>query len=306
MIASPSPQAATVLIVDDQPLNIQALAQLLKDEYRILVANNGAMALDIAARTELLDLVLLDVTMPAMDGYEVCRCLRADEKTQHLPIIFITAHDSQEDENRGFALGASDYIGKPFRPSVVKARVRTHINLKRRTDALERLAWMDGLTGIPNRRYLDQQLAKQWKQCARNQAPMGLLMVDIDHFKDYNDCHGHAAGDDCLRHVAQAMQKALRRPLDFLARYGGEEFLAVLPDTNGEGVRQLALTMLEAVHDLRLPHGASPIASHVTVSLGCACQMGMPGEDYAPLLKAADMALYLAKQQGRAQVQGPL
>jgi diguanylate cyclase (GGDEF)-like protein len=291
---------ATVLIVDDQPANIHALAALLKKDYRILTATRGEKALELAARTPPPDLILLDIVMPDMDGHEVCARLKNDEATKAIPIIFVTALGEEQDEEHGLNLGAADYISKPFSPAIVRARVRNQINLKLRTDRLEQVAMQDGLTQIPNRRHFDQKLREEWGRLTRNGQSLSLLMIDIDQFKLYNDHYGHGAGDECLRQVAQALYQVPQRPTDLVARYGGEEFAAVLPETDEAGAGHLAQRLLEAVRALGIEHAYSDVAPHVTISVGVATHSPrQPKRDAEALKQSADRALYQAKSQGR-------
>jgi PleD family two-component response regulator len=214
----------SVLIVDDMVSNIEILSGVLGSEYDVLFATSGKDALDIA-HDQTPDLILLDVVMPDMDGYEVCAKLKADEKTRDIPVIFVTAMDQEEDESKGLNAGVIDYITKPVRSSIVKARVRNHLELKRYRDLLKELSTVDGLTGIPNRRRFDEVLESEWRRARRNQTPLSLLLMDIDFFKAYNDHYGHVAGDDCLRQLAKGLAEIVRRPADLVARYGGEEFV---------------------------------------------------------------------------------
>ena len=287
-----------ILLVDDAPTNIQVLNETLKDDYRLFFATNGRDALRLVSESPP-DLIILDVIMPDMDGYEVCRALKANAALQDIPIIFITAMRQQEDEVVGLELGAVDYITKPFNPAIVRLRVRNHIELKRQRDFLARLSNLDGLTGIPNRRALDAKLDREWRRCQRSGKPLSLLMADIDHFKSYNDTYGHLTGDDCLKEVGTTLQEALERPGDLLARYGGEEFVALLPETDAAGASRVAGRMLQAVNALGLPHAGARETGQVTVSIGVATVQPMRTGASTNLLLAADSALYQAKQQGR-------
>lgn len=305
-------ETQTVLIVDDEPTNVQALAGLLKDEFRIKVANNGEKALSLAGGEHQPDLILLDIQMPNMDGYEVCRRLKEDARTSEIPIIFVTARDAASDEEKGFLLGAVDYISRPFYPAIVRARVRTHLNLKRKTDLLEEISMRDGLTGSPNRRYFDDLFGKELLRAQREKQVLSVIMMDIDRFKDFNDNYGHGSGDDALRKVAKVLSEGVERPGDVVARYGGEEFVALLPRTDATGAAALAERFRASVEALAVPHEYSSVASVVTLSLGVATACGE--ERKAPdgevesgdeklsgdtLLKRADEALYAAKREGR-------
>ena len=298
-------QRATLLIVDDQPANIHALVKLLKADYRLLTATSAAKALELARRKPGPDLILLDILMPDQDGYATCRELKEDEATHAIPIIFFTALDQAEDEAKGLQLGAADYITKPFNPAIVRARVYNQVSLKLKTDLLEQIALQDGLTGIPNRRYFDRKLAQEWKRQSRHQQPLSLLMIDIDHFKPYNDNYGHGAGDDCLRRVAQALHQIPTRSADLVARYGGEEFVVLLPDTDAAGAQEIAEKMRAAIHRLAIVHAYSSVSDHLSISLGGSThqpQPQKPTHDAEALKQAADQALYQAKEEGRDRI----
>ena len=299
-------QQQTILVVDDEPANIQALGNLLKDEYRIQVANSGEKAIAIIQdrNQQLPDLILLDIQMPGVDGYEVCRRLKQDPTTDGIVVIFVTARDATSDEEYGLKLGAVDYISKPISPAIVRARVDTHMNLKRKTDMLERFALLDGLTGIHNRRYFDEQLEKEIARNLREDYALAVIMMDIDHFKEFNDHYGHAAGDTCLQKVARTLSDTLSRPGDTLCRYGGEEFVALLPDSDADGARVVAERLREAVEAQSISHEYSTTSPVVTLSLGVACvePAGEQKSGAESLLKRADEALYAAKRAGRNRV----
>ncbi|WP_018946479.1 diguanylate cyclase [Thioalkalivibrio sp. AKL17] len=297
----PSDEPPRILVVDDERINVQMLHEMLRNEYRVSVALDGEQALQ-RARTVQPSLILLDVQMEGMDGYEVCRRLQADEATRGIPVIFVTAMDSEEDERRGLDLGAMDYITKPFRPSIVQARIRNHLELKRQRDLLNRLSSIDGLTGLANRRHFEHTLEREWKNAARSETSLGLLLLDIDHFKHYNDHYGHQAGDETLIAVAGTVADSTRRPTDLAARYGGEEFVCVLPNTDLDGARTTGETIRAAVHELAIPSEAAP-AGRVTVSVGAtALQPGPEETGAAMLVHTADQLLYRAKEAGRDRV----
>jgi diguanylate cyclase (GGDEF)-like protein len=292
-----------LLVVDDQPVNIQALYQAFAADHQVLMATSGEQALALCASQQP-DLVLLDVVMPGLDGHEVCRRLQADAATRDIPVIFVTAHSDEEAETLGLELGAVDFISKPINPQVVRARVRTHLTLKAQSDLLRHWVYIDGLTGVHNRRHFDERLATEWARAARSGQPLSVVLLDVDLFKRYNDRHGHLAGDDCLRQVAAALQANLRRPADLVARYGGEEFVCLLPDTALAGAVKLAEQLGTAVQALHIEHGDSTVAPVVTVSLGvCTQDDHLPGSA-ADLLRAADAQLYRAKSEGRNRTCG--
>lgn len=292
-----------ILIVDDAPINIQILNEALKDRYRVFFATNGRDAIAQAASI-MPDMILLDIMMPEMDGYEVCRILKADPVSRDIPIIFITAMNQQENEAAGLELGAADYITKPFNPDLVRLRVRNQLELKRQRDLLSRLSFLDGLTGIPNRRAFDEYYDREWRRALRSQAETSIIMCDIDHFKSYNDSYGHLAGDDCLKKVSELLRSLLDRPADLVARFGGEEFICVLPETGLAGAAITAEKLREAVESMGIPHLYSPVAPVLTISLGVASVVPTAQMKSDDLIQFADAQLYLAKQGGRNRVAG--
>ena len=289
-----------LLIVDDQAANVRVMAEALKDEYDICFATTGAKALELASNAEV-DLVLLDVVMPDLDGFEVCRRLKSDDRTSSIPIIFVTAREEVEDEAMGFDVGGVDYIAKPIRPPVVKARVRTHLELKETRDLLEELASIDALTGIANRRRFDDCLDKEWQRALRHQHVVSLAIIDVDFFKKFNDTYGHARGDDCLRRVARALVDVARRPGDLVARYGGEEFAIILPETDAHGMKELMKAMLTRIGELGIAHAASSCAEYVTASVGAVTLTPTREQTAAATMETADRLLYEAKESGRNQ-----
>jgi len=287
-----------ILVVDDAMENIQILHQALRDEHEVLFALSGEKALEIAAQ-QTPDLILLDAVMPGMDGYAVCATLRATPALSATPVIFVTALSQPEDETRALEAGAVDFISKPFNVAVVRARVRTQLTVKRQADAMRELTLTDALTGVGNRRNFNDTLEAEWRRCARAGLPLSLLMIDIDHFKLYNDHYGHQAGDHCLQLVASAMKGCASRPQDMLARYGGEEFILLLPQEGLDGAEVVARRILDEVRRIAIPHAASPTAPRVSLSVGIASLT--PGEHSEPnaLIRSADALLYRAKQTGR-------
>ncbi|HRK39643.1 MAG TPA: diguanylate cyclase [Burkholderiaceae bacterium] len=290
----------TLLIVDDEKQNRTLLTELLQDDYQVILAKNGLQALE-KAQAHVPDLILLDVLMPEMDGLAVIRALKSADTTRHIPVIFVSALDTPEDEERGLDLGAVDYIAKPFHPPIVRARVRNHLQAVHQRRLLERLALIDSLTEVPNRRRFAEVYEREWRRCMRNQRPLSLLVLDVDQFKRYNDTYGHAAGDAALKRVAAAIQSALKRPADFLARYGGEEFVVLLPDTSAASGLQMADTIRLAVEAERVPYAESDCSPWLTISLGGATVVPVDVEVDTRLFEAADQALYEAKSRGRNQ-----
>ena len=296
-----SDRKPTVLIADDVPANVEILTEVLGDDQEILVATTGREALETAI-AQLPDLILLDIIMPDLDGYEICARLKREPATQNIPVIFVTALAQERDEARGLEIGAIDYIAKPFSPSVIRARVRNHLELRRYRDMLEKLSTTDGLTGIPNRNQFDQVLDREWRRAVRHQSTLALILMDVDSFKAFNDHYGHVAGDDCLRLVAANVAKVARRPGDLAARFGGDEFACLLPDTDSEGALLTATRVQENVHAMQVPHAFSTAADHVTLSAGVAAMTPVVGQSPSELIRRADERLYTAKQRGRNQV----
>lgn len=292
-----------ILVVDDQPINIQALYRIFAPDHRVLMATNGAKALALC-KDDPPDLILLDVVMPEMDGHEVCERLKAVEVTRNIPVIFVTSHTDAAEETRGLELGAVDFIAKPVNPAVVRARVKTQLTLKAQTDLLRQMVFIDGLTGVANRRCFDERLGTEWRRAARTSSPLALLMLDVDHFKRYNDRYGHQSGDDCLRQVASAIRSGLLRPGDLVARYGGEEFACILPGTDFDGALAVGTGIETRVRGLQIEHADSEVCDAVTVSIGVAMCLPQPDGDPARLLALADAQLYRAKHSGRGRACG--
>ncbi len=294
-MSNPKP---SILVADDTPTNLDLLGALLEGDYELLFAGSGSEALELTLAHSP-DLVLMDILMPEMDGYEVCRRLKADVRTRDIPIIFISALDQEADEALGLELGAIDFISKPFSPPIVRARIRNHMELKQQRDILRGLSFLDGLTGIANRRRFDEVLDREWRRHVRNQVPLSLIMMDIDLFKAFNDSVGHLHGDECLRQVAQTLATIFQRPGDLVARYGGEEFVAILAETSAAGAQTMAESVQEALAALALPHPCSAVSPFVTLSLGVASRNPEAAGTAESLLQDADSALYRAKESGR-------
>ncbi|WP_342620356.1 diguanylate cyclase [Rhodoferax sp. GW822-FHT02A01] len=290
-----------LLVVDDQPINIQVMYRCFAGDYQVFMATSGEQALELCKGNPP-DLILLDVVMPGLDGFEVCKRLKADETTSHIPIIFVTAHTDPAQETHGLNLGAVDFIAKPVNPDVVRARVKTHLTLKFQSDLLRRLVFLDGLTGVFNRRYFDQQILTEWARAVRSNSPLSLILLDVDFFKLFNDQYGHQAGDDALRQVANALKISLKRPADLVARFGGEEFACILPETSYEDALAIADRLQRSIRELNIPHATSSVADVITISVGLATRVGNAGNEATDLIGLADIMLYEAKHTGRARV----
>ena len=322
---------AKILIVDDRPENIITLERLLDSpDLEVIKATSGEEAL-----AQMLDhefaLVLLDVQMPGMDGYEVAELMRGNSKTSHIPIIFVTAElKNMTQVFRGYDSGAVDYLFKPLDKRIFTSKVNVFLELYRHrvelfektvllddkieeleelksqlevaNERLKLLSNQDSLTGVPNRRSFDMFLEEEWQRCLRGQTAVSVLMIDIDHFKLFNDAYGHVAGDSCLRKVAHALASALNRSVDKVARYGGEEFAAILPETDAYGARQVAERMQQCIAKLAIEHSQSPTHNLVTISIGIGSIIPDRNTDSYSLVELADAALYEAKAKGRHRI----
>ncbi len=305
----------SLLIVDDTPTNLEVLLGALEEEHEVCIATSGRQALALLAQESQPRpaLILLDVMMPGMDGYAVCAALKRDERTRDIPVIFITAKTDAASEVQALHAGAVDFIHKPIHDEVVRARVRLHLELERRTQdlaqanaALERanqqlieLARRDALTGLPNRRAADERLHDEFVRARRLGSHYAVLMLDVDHFKRINDTLGHAAGDVVLQQIAQLLQASVRES-DFVARFGGEEFIALLPATSAADARQVAEKIRRTIS--RAPW-AGLGSTAVTVSIGMAMAHGEQADENEAV-QQADAWLYAAKADGRNRVSG--
>jgi diguanylate cyclase (GGDEF)-like protein len=322
-----SKSSINILIVDDRPENLLVLESLLESmDCNILKASSGNEALSLMWDNEFA-LVLLDVQMPEMDGFETAELMRSSSRTRYIPIIFVTAiSKEQKCIFKGYEVGAVDYLFKPIEPVVLQSKVKVFLELYNQKKLieeqsellelkireltvlqeanikLENLSVLDGLTGISNRRYFDQYIEMNWKNSMRSGKSLSLIMADIDYFKAYNDNYGHLQGDDCLRAVAKAMSLSVNRPTDFVARYGGEEFAVVLPDTDTHGAVKMAEKIKSDIEALKLKHEHSLAAKYVTLSLGVATIIPNSINSISVLVENADKALYKAKRSGRNAV----
>lgn len=319
-IVSSSHHVPLILIVDDDAVSNFMLSEILhRDGYKTLVVENGQAALDICQK-QLPDIILMDAVMPVMNGFDCCRSLHRLYGDNCPPILMITGLNDTESVDHAYQIGAVDYVTKPFHWAVLRGRVRqamtahlAHQNLKQalakekllRQDLklanhqLRQLASVDGLTRIANRRVFDKRLEHEWKRLCREQSPLGLVLIDIDCFKAYNDTYGHLNGDQCLCQVANIINGCVHRPADVAARYGGEEFALILPNTDLEGVMHVAKSLQQQLHELAIPHTASVVTSIVTVSIGAVSIVPTYANSFKTIINWADEALYTAKNNGR-------
>jgi diguanylate cyclase (GGDEF)-like protein len=287
----------SILIIDDELLNLKMLRSILHEDYTVFTAKDGPTGIEMAIANKP-DLILLDILMPAMDGYEVMTSLKSKGNTRRIPVIFITGLDSKIEEERGLSMDAADYIGKPFCPGIVRLRVKNQIQIVNQIRTIEQLSNIDQLTQIPNRRSLDQHILSEWGRSIREQIPLSLLMIDVDKFKIYNDTYGHLQGDIVLRTVAGTIVHTLQRAGDFAARFGGEEFCILLPGADMEGATKVAEQVREAVQTL-IVHCEDGTDSKVTISVGVHSIVPTVTDTIPDFIAKADHALYLAKESGR-------
>jgi diguanylate cyclase (GGDEF)-like protein len=317
-----------VMIVDDRPENLLALEELLDwPDLAVIRALSGNAALALTLDHNFA-LILLDVQMPGMDGFETAELLRGNVRTRSIPIIFVSAENrEQRHVFKGYDAGAVDYLVKPLDPRLLKNKVGVFLELQRqrnelqtktmeldakiseleelqkqleeKNEQLKRLSCLDGLTGVINRRRFDEILEDERQRALRSQTTLSLVLADVDCFKDYNDHYGHVAGDACLRGVAKALSETVRRHVDTLARYGGEEFAAILPDTGRPGAELVVRQMRQAIRAMDIPHAYSSAGDRITVSFGICTLVPEKTLSGTALVQAADKAMYEAKLAGR-------
>jgi diguanylate cyclase (GGDEF)-like protein len=290
----------TILIVDDETTNIRALSQVLRPEYTVYMARDGRTAIETAENVTP-DLILLDIIMSDMSGYEVITELKNSDRTREIPVVFITGLSGVEDEEKGFLLGAVDYITKPFNNTIVRARIRHHLQTLRQLRMIKRLGVIDPLTDIANRRGFNERLEIEWAHAIRDKNTLSILMIDIDHFKRYNDTYGHPQGDVLLQAIAAIFRQTLVRSTDYAARWGGEEFTILLPGTNMDGALKIAERIRSDVENTAVPR-ADGSDTRVTVSIGVYSQSPQPGDSTNDFVTGADKALYTAKESGRNKI----
>ena len=290
----------TILIVDDDKPNRKMLKELLQEQAKIIFAKNGEQAKELA-RKHLPDLILLDVIMPDLSGFDVIETLKNDADTMNISVIFITGLANNDDEARGFDLGGCDYIYKPFKSNIVIARVMMHLELIRQRKMLDEIAHIDALTGVNNRRKMDVVLAEEVAVNQQENTTLVVAIIDIDFFKQFNDNYGHGAGDVALRQVGQALCEICQRPRDFVARYGGEEFVVILPDCDQASSENILSNLAQAIEDKMIKHEFSNISNLLTISMGAVVvQSAMPAT-VENIMQQADCLLYQAKNKGRDQ-----
>jgi diguanylate cyclase (GGDEF)-like protein len=293
-----------ILIVDDSMLSLRILADILKEEYDVIASKEGHEALKMAKEYSP-TIILLDIVMPVMDGFEVLAELKNMPETNNIPVIFITSLNDPENEEKGLILGATDYIYKPFSPRVVKARVKNHIDLFLMRRAMEDFALIDALSKIHNRRSFDLRSEVEWARAMREKTLLSAAIIDIDNFKNYNDFYGHIGGDEVIKSVANKISSSLSRKTDFAARFGGEEFVVLLPVTPSKDGEKLLQKVCLNIEGLAIPHERSPVASVITVSIGGASIVPQMGDEFKDFMDMADKMLYKAKEVKNRVVWNP-
>lgn len=288
-----------ILIIDDERTNLNALTYILKPKYSVFIAKYGLTALNVV-RSIMPDLILLDVVMPGMSGFEVIAELKSSEATKNIPVMFITGRDSVEDEETGLSLGAVDYVGKPFHNSIVLARVKTHLQIVEYIRTIEHLSMIDPLTDLPNRRSFDLRITSEWNRAVREKTSLSLLMIDLDRFKKYNDLYGHKQGDILLKTLANTMRKTIKRASDCTSRWGGEEFAVLLPNTDLPGAVIVAEDIRLSVLSMTVPNNQAKTS--ITISIGVNTTMPAIDQSIDEFFTLTDRALYHAKETGRNRV----
>jgi len=285
-----------ILIVDDDKINIVALGQFLKPKYEIKVAVDGASALEAAAK-HLPDIILLDIIMPDMSGFDVLAELKKSKDTMNIPVIFMTGLHNAENEEKGLSLGAVDFIFKPFTKLIVKTKIKKHLRNLEHIRIIEELCMLDTLTGIANMRGFENRMNDEWERAFIEKKPLGLLMLDIDKFKDYNDTYGFLHCDDLLQVVAEILEKTLSRPADFAARVDGDKFVVLLPDTGTQEAVNIANQIWTNIKDTEI-ECTDGTKTSITVSIGVDSKIPESGDASSDFIASVEKLLRASKEGG--------
>lgn len=290
-----------LLIVEDEPANQQTLERLLASDYKLEICGDAESAWEKLDSTDSVDLVLLDVQLPGIDGFEMLQRIRSESRFELLPVLILTGRTDEADEERGLQLGANDYISKPFRPVAVKLRIENHLALQEQRRTLQDLAVTDALTGLYNRRGFDDIFRRELARANRSGTPLSLALIDVDYFKKFNDCYGHPEGDKALQFIGHQLKAVSRRAADLAARIGGEEFLLLWPETPAKGAQQQAEKLRHTIEQHEYPHACSDVSTYITISIG-GVTLEAGTYDANEAIQRADDALYEAKRAGRNRV----
>ncbi len=298
-----------ILLVEDSATLRYAHASYVEEAgHSVVLAQTGEEALQLLEHTPV-DLIVMDVEMPGLDGFETTRLMREWLGDFWVPIIFVTGKSDDASFLAGIEAGGDDYLIKPVSRVILKAKIAAMARLVSMRDELtklnselEILSQRDGLTQVYNRHAFEKLGQQQWLMCSRKNLPVSIAMIDLDHFKSFNDSYGHAAGDNCLVSVASVMRECVQRPADMLARYGGEEFVVLLPDTDASGALKVANLIRDSIEQLAMPHHAAATSNVVTASIGVATTQHIAGKSLRDLMRCADKALYKSKRSGRNRV----
>lgn len=300
--------ALNILVVDDNKFIRKVVGAMIEECDHIAIAANGHREAIAMLETHEIDLILMDIEMPEVDGFQLTKIIR-EEYEQWIPIIFLSSNESEAYLARGIDAGGDDYLTKPVKEVILNAKIRAMARIAQMKAALDEanqrlevLSNIDALTGINNRRSLEQGLTDAWLKNARNEDELSLLMIDIDCFKPFNDNYGHPAGDECIARIAVILKGCARSEEDIIARYGGEEFVIVLPSSPIAQAEKIALLILQSISDAAIEHKHSKVADIVTVSVGIS-STNLNSKDHEQLIQQADTALYNAKTSGRNQHQ---
>ena len=309
-------ESPLILVIDDDRYMRLKLSHMIRQEgYRVETVSDGEQGLEAYQHLRP-HLILLDAMMPVMDGFTCCCKLQTLPGSEHIPILMITGLDDPASVDQAFEAGAIDYVTKPIHWPILRQRMRrvlreeqlaqalaqSNRELQQANQELHRLALLDGLTQVANRRQFDQYLQQEWQRLGREQTPLSMILGDVDCFKAYNDTYGHQAGDRCLQTVAEAFSLVAARPADLVARYGGEEFAVILPNTSAPGALKVAEKIQSTLRAFQIPHAQSSVSDYLTLSLGVASLIPSPSSTPEQALAAADQALYQAKGEGRDRV----
>ena len=286
----------SILIVDDETINLMALTNILSSEYTIYTANNGRLALEVAHKY-LPDLILMDIVMPEMDGYEAIAKLKSSGKTRAIPIICITSLNDVEDEERGLFLGAASFISKPFSSQIVKLKVQSQFQLLQ----VEKISLIDQLTDMPNRLYFYKRISKEWDEAIKRKKQIAILLLDLDNFKEYNEMYGYIQGDMALQTVVKILTDQFNSPEFFVARWEGDEFVALLKDIDLENALDIAELIRAGIENAKLPATDDQIVN-ITASIGLNRYIPTPELSVEEFIRGADDALYTAKTGGKNRV----